>query len=54
MALSDDRPGFLGFFFRLVLILLILGGLGFLAFAYFGDLSISPEPRSLPIDINRE
>lgn len=54
MALSDDRPGFLGYFFRLSLIVLILGGLGFLAFAYFGDLAITPEPRSLPVEINRE
>mgnify|MGYP007011835453 FL=1 len=51
MAYSDDRPGFLGYLFRLILILLVLGGLGFLAFAYFGDLNVPTEPRSLPVDL---
>ncbi|MCC5969717.1 MAG: hypothetical protein JJU15_07190 [Pararhodobacter sp.] len=51
MALSDDRPGFLGYLFRLILILLIVGGLGFMAFAYFGDLSVPTSPRNLPVDL---
>ena len=48
----DDRPSLLGYLFRLMLAL--VGGLGFVAFAYFGDLSVTPEPRTLQIDLNRE
>lgn len=48
----DDRPGFFGYLFRLLVILIIVGGLGFVAFAYFGDLSQTPEPRSLPVDLS--
>lgn len=51
MAYRDDRPGILGYLFRLILILLVLGGLGFLAFAYVGDLSVPTAPRSLPVDL---
>ncbi|MFN3954714.1 MAG: hypothetical protein ACK4LQ_09690 [Pararhodobacter sp.] len=53
MARNDDRPGILGYLFRLILILLLLGGIGLLAFAYFGDLSVEPQPRSMPVDLNR-
>ncbi len=52
MAYDDDRPGFFGYLFRLVLVLLVLGAIGLLAFAYFGDLSVEPAPRSLPIDLD--
>jgi hypothetical protein len=51
MARSDDRPGIRGYLFRLILILLLLGGLGFLAFAYFGDLSVPTEPHSQPVEL---
>lgn len=52
MPRHDDRPGFFGYLFRLVLILLLLAGVGFLAFAFVGDLSVTPQPRSLPVDLN--
>lgn len=52
MALTDDRPGFFSYLFRFLFILLLVGGLGFLAFAWFGDLSVAPEPRSLPVELN--
>ncbi|MCL4674633.1 MAG: hypothetical protein KJZ59_01055 [Pararhodobacter sp.] len=52
MPRYDDGPGLLGYLFRLVLILLLVFGIGFVAFAYFGDLSRAPEPRSVPVDLN--
>lgn len=51
MRHNDDRPGILGYLFRLVVILVLLGGVGFVSFAYFGDLTRTPEPRSLPVDL---
>ena len=50
----DDRPSLPGYLFRLLMMLVLVGGLGFVAFAYFGDLSVTPEPRTLQIDLNRE
>lgn len=52
MGFEDERPGFLSYFFRLILILLLLGLIGLVAFAYFGDLSVEPQPRSLPVEID--
>ena len=52
MGFEDDRPSFLGYLFRLILILVLLGMIGLVAYAYFGDLSIDPEPRSLPVEID--
>ncbi|MCA2010195.1 hypothetical protein [Pararhodobacter sp. CCB-MM2] len=51
MPRYNDGPGFFGYLFRLVLILVLVGGVGFVAFAYFGDLGRAPEPRSLPVDL---
>jgi len=51
MPRYDDGPGFFGYLFRLVVILILVGGLGFIAFAYFGDLGRVPEPRSLPVEL---
>jgi len=48
----DEGPGFFGYIFRLLSILVFLGGVGFLAFAYFGDLSRVPQPVSMPVDLN--
>ncbi|MCC5988287.1 MAG: hypothetical protein JJT95_11440 [Pararhodobacter sp.] len=52
MAFDDDRPSFLGYLFRLILILILLGVIGLVAFAYFGDLTVEPQPRSLPVEID--
>ncbi len=52
MAYSEKRPSFLGYLFRLIFMLLILGLLGLVAFAYFGDIGMEPEPRSIPIDLD--
>lgn len=49
----DDGPGFFGYLFRLLLILIVLGGVGFVGFAWFGDLSRTPEPRSLPVSLDQ-
>ncbi len=51
MPRNVDRPGFFGYLFRALFILLLIAGLGFLAFAYFGDLNVPTEPRSLPVDL---
>lgn len=48
----DDGPGLLGYLFRLIVVLVVLGGLGFVAFAYVGDLSRAPETRSFPVEMN--
>ncbi|WP_165814484.1 hypothetical protein [Pararhodobacter oceanensis] len=50
----DERPGFFGYLFRLLVILILFGGLGFLGFAYLGDLSRAPEPRSVPVELTTE
>lgn len=47
----DDRPSLIGYLVRLLVIVLLVGGAGFLAFAYFGDLSREPQPRSLPVEL---
>jgi hypothetical protein len=52
MSRYDDGPGLFGYLFRLIVILALVSVIGFLAFAYFGDLSRTPEPRSIPIDLN--
>lgn len=52
MAFDDDRPSFLGYVFRLLLFLILLGLIGLVAYAYFGDLSVQPERRSLPVELD--
>ena len=48
---DDDGPGFFGYVIRLLVVLVLVGGVGFVAFAWFGDLSRTPEPRSLPVTL---
>jgi len=52
MSRYDDGPGLFGYLFRLFFILILVFGVGFVAFAYFGDLSRTPEPRSFPVELN--
>lgn len=52
MARYDDGPGVIGYLFRLIMMLVFVSGIGFLAYAYFGDLSRTPEPRVIPVDVN--
>lgn len=52
MARHHDGPGLFGYLFRLIIMLALVSGIGFLAYAYFGDLSRTPEPRSIPVDVN--
>lgn len=52
MSRYDDRPGILGYLVRLLIMLVLVGGVGFVAFAYFGDLSRTPQPHTLPVDLN--
>lgn len=51
MPRYDDGPGFFGYLIRLLVLLVLLGGIGLVGFAYFGDLSRAPEPRSLPVEL---
>lgn len=48
---NDDGPGFFGYLTRVMVVLVLLGGLGLGAFTLFGDLSRPAEPRSLPVDL---
>jgi hypothetical protein len=51
MARYDDRPGILGYLFRLVLLLVLLAGLGLVGFAYFGDLTRPARPQMMPVTL---
>lgn len=51
---NDDGPGLFSVVFRLLLVVVLLGALGLLAFAFVGDLSRAPQPRSLPVDLPQE
>lgn len=46
-----EGPGFFGWLFRLLMILILLGGLGFMAFAYVGDLSRETETRTIDLEL---
>lgn len=48
----DERPGLLGYALRLVVILVVLGAIGLVGFAYFGDLSPVTDSRSIPISLD--
>ena len=52
MPRYDEGPGFMGYLFRLLLILLVLAGLGLVAFSYVGDLSRPAEPRLVPVTLD--
>ncbi len=53
MPRYNEGPGFFGYLFRLIVVLVLVGGVGFVAVAYFGDLGRTPEPRSLPVALQR-
>lgn len=46
---KDEGPGFLSYIFRFLLVLVVLAGLGLVAFAYVGDLRVTPTPQSVPV-----
>lgn len=48
---DDRRPGLFGYLFRLIFMLLILGGIGLVSYAYVGNFDVAPEPRSIPLDL---
>ena len=54
MPRYDDGPGFFGYLLRLLVILILVGGIGFVAFAYFGEIGRAPEPRSLPVELQAD
>lgn len=49
MPRYDEGPGFMGYLFRFLLMLLLLAGVGLAGFAYIGDLSRPAEQRLLPL-----
>lgn len=51
MPRYDDRPSIAAWLFRLLVIVLLLAGIGFLAFAFVGDLSVRPQPVSVPVPL---
>jgi hypothetical protein len=46
---KDEGPGFLSYLMRFLLVLVLLAGLGLVAFAYFGDLAVEPSLQSVPV-----
>ena len=48
---DDEGPGILGYLLRLVVVLLLVGGVGLAGFAWFGALGRPTEPRSLPVTL---
>lgn len=51
MPRYDDRPGFLGYLFRFLFLLVLVAGLGFVGFAYVGDLDRPADPRMVPVTL---
>lgn len=51
MARYHEGPGLGGWMLRLLGLLVLLAGIGFVLFAFFGDLSRPPAPRSLPVTL---
>lgn len=49
-----EGPGILGYLFRLLVVLVLLGALGLVGYAYFGDLARAPAPRSLPVQLPQD
>lgn len=51
MARNDDGPGLFGYLLRGVFVLILVAGVGFVAFAYLGDLGNPAAPRVLPVTL---
>jgi len=51
MPRYDEGPGIAGYVMRVLLMLVLLAGIGLVAFAYFGDLSRPAAPRMLPVTL---
>jgi hypothetical protein len=51
MARYDEGPGPLGYLFRFLLMLVLLTGLGFVAYAFVGNLDRPASPRMLPVTL---
>ena len=49
---NDDGPGFFGYLVRLILIIVLVGTIGLVAYAYFGDLTQAPAPQTVPVPLN--
>jgi hypothetical protein len=51
MPRYDEGPGIGTYLFRFVFLLILLLGLGFVVFAYMGDLSRPSAPRLVPVTL---
>lgn len=51
MPRYQEGPGLLGYLFRFLLLVVLLAGLGFVAFAYLGDLSRPAQPQIQPVTL---
>jgi hypothetical protein len=51
MARYDEGPGFLGYLFRLLFVILLVVGLGFVAYSLVGDLARPASPRIVPVTL---
>ena len=51
MPRYDEGPGLGTYLIRFLFMLVLLLGLGFVAFAYFGDLSRPASPRLVPLTL---
>jgi hypothetical protein len=51
MARNDDGPGFAGYLFRLLFVLVLLAGVGFVSYAYVADLDRPATPRLVPVTL---
>lgn len=52
MSRYDDRPGPLRILLRFLLVCLLLAVMGFVLYAFVGDLSAPVAPRSLPVQLD--
>ena len=48
---DDEGPGLFGYLIRFVFLIVLLGGIGLVGFAFFGDLSRPAAPVSLPVTL---
>lgn len=51
MPRYNEGPGVLGYLFRFLFMMVLLAGLGFVAFAYLGDLSRPANPQMVPVTL---
>jgi hypothetical protein len=51
MARYDEGPGFLSYLFRFLMVVILVVGLGFVAYSLVGDLARPASPRIVPVTL---